>query len=93
MNNFLYKIITMKNEKKLSLTQLKVSSFETSIDRNTIKTVKGGSGFYCTEPTDPDPCGSHGCPSRVNCGGTGGGGGTVTIHCGQSMDISGPCAC
>ncbi len=86
----------MKNS-KLNLNHLEVKSFVTTFEQNTSNTVKGGSYtcYPCDEPTDPDPCGTTGCPTNYGCGGGGtGGGGTATWrpNC-QSMDISGPCAC
>lgn len=80
-------------KKKLNLEELKISSFRTSLDDAHAQTIKGGS-IYCTEPTDPDPCGSHGCGTRYrSCGGGCGSNNCGSNNCGQSMDISGPCAC
>ena len=81
--------------KKLSLNELKIKSFRTSIDSDSAQTIKGGTNIYICEPTDPDPCGSHSCPTRPN--GCGGGSNHCSIgctnNCGQSMDVSGPCMC
>jgi len=76
---------------KLNLSGLKVQSFVTKSNK-----AKGGFtvGAYC-EPTDPDPCGSTGCPggtnyTNCNCGS----GYTCAYTCGQqTMDVSAPCMC
>lgn len=82
-------------KKKLKIDELKVQSFVTSLSDGAENTVKGGAytQYPCDEPTDPDPCGSHGCYTNNNCGGGGtGGGGDYTYQC-ESMDYSSPCMC
>ena len=81
----------MKKE-KLNLKGLKVQSFVTANDKAANKELKGGTAIWFCEPTDPDPCGTTGCTRWTDCR-CGGGGSNGCGGGGQSMDISGPCAC
>ena len=50
-------------KKKLSLQELKVSSFTTNVDNAKVNTVKGGATFGC--PTQQFKCSLVVCPSDI----------------------------